>query len=304
MKLLLIAIFTVSLLTPLVEPSTDISVLKSQIQALSSKVSQQSQKIEQLEFLKTKDRVRNGFCQTKDGSCGSCFCVEDYDLVEKFYCDCRAKPVRRDCKDHYAQGERTNGLYRINKNMPGVVVQVNCDQQTDGGGWTLVQRRVDGSTNFQRSWGAYRQGFGRLYREFWLGNKNLYHLTAQAHWVGSEVRFDMIQKGGTKMWAKYSNFEVASEATGFVLHISGYSGNAGDGMSGHNGMKFTTFDRDNDKWTPGNCALTFYGAWWANACHGVHLNGAFDALQRYPSYHAVSWNHKSLRFSEIKVRRK
>lgn len=286
------------------QPSTDISALKSQIQALSSKVSQQSQKIELLEFLKTKDRVQNGYCQIKAGSCGSCFCVEDYDLVEKFYCDCRAKPVQRDCKEHYAKGERINGLYRINKNMPGVVVQVRCDQTTDGGGWTIVQRRVDGSTNFQRSWTAYRLGFGRLYREFWLGNKNLYHLTAQAHWQGSEVRFDMTHKDDTSVWAKYSNFEVASESAGFVLHISGYSGNAGDQMSTHNGMKFSTYDRDNDIW-PGNCAVTYYGAWWYRNCHGVNLNGAYDPFLRYHQYENFAWNHsKRLKFSEMKVRRK
>ena len=45
-------------------------------------------------------------------------------------------------------------------------MQVYCDQKTDGRGWTVIQRRVDGSVNFFRDWVNYKNGFGQLQNEF------------------------------------------------------------------------------------------------------------------------------------------
>ena len=198
-----------------------------------------------------------------------CLCVEDYNLLEKYFCDCRVQQTRRDCKEHYLQGERINGLYKINKNINGRVIQVFCDQTTDGGGWTVIQRRMDGSENFFRNWTEYKTGFGQLHREHWLGNENIYLLTAQAFFKGSEVRFDMLAKGESSMeWAKYSSFDVDNEATGYELHVSGHSGNVRGGykFTYHDGMKFTTYDRDNDSYQPKNCARFRFGAWWYKGC--------------------------------------
>jgi hypothetical protein len=33
----------------------------------------------------------------------------------------------------------------------------------------VFQRRLDGSTDFFRGWAHYKNGFGKLRREFWLG---------------------------------------------------------------------------------------------------------------------------------------
>ena len=48
----------------------------------------------------------------------------------------------------------------------------------------------------------------------------------------------------------------------YTLSINAYYGDAGDGLSSHNGMKFSTIDRDNDEWTAGSCAGSYKGAWW------------------------------------------
>ncbi|KAL7740810.1 hypothetical protein ACLKA6_013662 [Drosophila palustris] len=47
---------------------------------------------------------------------------------------------------------------------------VVCDAETrNGGGWTIILRRMDGSINFYRNWTAYKNGFGDLNGEFFLG---------------------------------------------------------------------------------------------------------------------------------------
>ncbi|KAK3777354.1 hypothetical protein RRG08_012019 [Elysia crispata] len=55
--------------------------------------------------------------------------------------------------------------------------QVLCEIQTDGGGWTVIQRRAAGDVDFYRNWTAYREGFGSLTGDFWLGNEATYNLT-------------------------------------------------------------------------------------------------------------------------------
>ena len=194
----------------------EINILKSEIQMLKNGMMHMQNKIAQMQEMETRvtnlelERdARNGICQIKDHPCGDCLCVEDYSLVEKYFCDCRAKPTRRDCKEHHNNRERINGLYKIHKNIDGRTIQVYCDQTTDSGGWTVIQKRMDGSENFYRNWTEYKLGFGQLHREHWLGNENIYLLTAQAFLKGSELRNDMMVKRESRMrWVKYSNFQV------------------------------------------------------------------------------------------------
>jgi hypothetical protein len=64
-------------------------------------------------------------------------------------------------------------------------------------------------------------------------------------------------------YAEYSLFRVGSEKTNFRLTVAGFTGNASDSFSSHNGTPFSTIDRTHDK-APEccPCAKTYASGWW------------------------------------------
>ena len=85
-----------------------------------------------------------------------------------------------------------------------------------------------------------------------------------------------------------------------------FSGTAGDSLSTHRGYPFTTKDQDNDIWS-GNCAVSYKGAWWYNACHHSNLNGVYHHGQHSSNADGVNWYHwKGYKYSakraEMKIR--
>ena len=104
-----------------------------------------------------------------------------------------------------------------------------CDMTTEGGGWTVFQRRLDGSVDFFQGWESYKNGFGDLNGEFWLGNDYLHCLTASADVM---LRVDMEDFDDNITYAEYTTFQVADEADKYRITIGGYNGTAGDSMNG------------------------------------------------------------------------
>ena len=97
-----------------------------------------------------------------------------------------------------------------------------CDQTTAGGGWTVFQKRLDGSVDFYRGWNEYKRGFGNLNGEFWLGLENIYRLTRSGRY---KLRVDLEDTSGNTAYAEYDMFAVASERTKYQLSIGTFSGN-------------------------------------------------------------------------------
>ena len=178
--------------------------------------------------------------------------------------------------------------------------------ETDGGGWTVFQRRMDGSVDFYRKWIDYKYGFGSLEGEFWLGLDKIYHLTQ----IGSCLRVDMEDFGNTRKYAKYNKFHVGDSAALYKLTVGGYTGNAGDSLTiPHSGMNFTTQDNDNDSDAVNNCAIQYNGAWWYKACHESNLNGLYLKGPAKTYGNGVVWlafknsYHYSLKSTELKMKR-
>ncbi|XP_036412864.1 microfibril-associated glycoprotein 4-like [Colossoma macropomum] len=182
--------------------------------------------------------------------------------------------VATDCSNIYANRQKTSGVYTIYP-AGDTPVEVQCDMGNEGqkdGNWTVIQKRMDGSVNFYRPWEQYKKGFGNKNGEYWLGLEILYQLTRKRTY---ELRVDLEDFEGGKVYAQYSTFSVDSEVNGYKLTVSGFiNGGAGDSLATSNGQKFSTFDKDQDSWS-GNCAKSFLGAFWYNACHHANPNGIY-----------------------------
>ncbi|XP_028712896.1 fibrinogen alpha chain [Peromyscus leucopus] len=192
----------------------------------------------------------------------------------------------RDCDDvlqTHPSGAQS-GIFSIKLPGSSKIFSVYCDQETSLGGWLLIQQRMDGSLNFNRTWQDYKRGFGSLNDkgegEFWLGNDYLHLLTLRA----SVLRIELEDWAGKQAYAEY-HFRVGSEAQGYALQVSSYHGTAGDALmegsveegaeyTSHNNMQFSTFDRDADQWEE-SCAEVYGGGWWYNSCQAANLNGIY-----------------------------
>ena len=218
-----------------------------------------------------------------------------------------------DCYDAVTQGYNESGVYTIQPRNTNNTFTVYCDMETDGGGWTVLMKRQDGSVDFYRNWTDYKRGFGNLEGEHWLGLDKMYLLTHQSS-DPPQLRVDLTEWGGNTSFAKYAQFSVGDEDSNYTLSVSGYqsASTAGDSLTYHNGWSFSTPDRDNDfatTYADGDCAVYFHGPWWHNHCYNSLLTGKYyTSGGPWPRPYGVNWhqgksyNFISLRAAEMKIR--
>lgn len=185
----------------------------------------------------------------------------------------------RDCQHVLDSGENTSGIYLLRPQGTNRLLQAWCEQSHAQGGWTVIQKRQDGSVNFFRTWEQYKVtaympekkptkhtsctsilqkireikhvgqsqlGFGNLDGEYWLGLEHLYWMTKQAQY---KLRVMLEDWHGRQVFAEYDSFSLEPESDWYRLRLGQYSGNAGDSLSWHNNKAFTTLDRDKDSYT-------------------------------------------------------
>ena len=129
----------------------------------------------------------------------------------------------RNCADIFKSGQKRDGVYIIKPDNQSAF-NVFCDQTTAGGGWTVFQKRIDGSVDFNLNWSDYKHGFGNLNGEFWLGLERIHRLTSDNN---SMLRVDMEDFKGGSAYAEYSSFGVRSEHDKYRLILGSYN-TAGD----------------------------------------------------------------------------
>ncbi|MEE6472341.1 hypothetical protein FKM82_009581 [Ascaphus truei] len=225
-----------------------------------------------------------------------------------------------DCSSVFESGRTVSGYFRVRPRPGKEPFLVYCDM-SDGGGWTVIQRRSNGKVNFNRKWDDYKQGFG-LFKgrndEYWLGNNHIYDLLDRREML---LQVDLMDWQGNMRYAIYENFRMTSEQDGYRLVLGLYSGNAGDALSGGNnfetqwsaslkGMQFSTSDKDQDRFINGNCAKENKCGWWFNRCHMANLNGVYYKKGNYTGEqdNGIVWSTwrglwYSLKFTTMKIRR-
>ncbi|XP_035508560.1 angiopoietin-related protein 3 [Morone saxatilis] len=177
--------------------------------------------------------------------------------------------LAKDCSDLFNKGETNSGIYVIKPNQ-SEPFNVYCEMDSDGGS-TVIQRRVDGSVDFDQTWDKYDKGFGNLEKDFWLGLKKIHSFTQQGVYI---LRIDLEDWKEDKHWAEY-RFSLDGPSKDYTLHVSHFSGDLPDAMANSTSMRFSTKDRNNDNQRNSNCARNYTGGWWFNGCGETNLNARY-----------------------------
>uniref|UniRef100_A0A8C3AFF7 Angiopoietin 2a n=1 Tax=Cyclopterus lumpus TaxID=8103 RepID=A0A8C3AFF7_CYCLU len=192
-----------------------------------------------------------------------------------------------DCAAVFKSGNTQSGVYTLTLPNTTIEVKAFCDMETEGGGWTVLQKRFDGHVDFHRTWQEYRKGFGDPSGEFWLGNEFVSRLTIQR---SNHLRIQLSDWEGNSGFSQYDQFSLEGEAQNYRIHLKGFSGTAGKISSiGQPGSDFSTKDADNDKCVC-KCSQLTTGGWWFDACGPSNLNGMYyQQGQNSNRFNGIKW---------------
>ncbi|XP_034655286.1 fibrinogen C domain-containing protein 1 isoform X1 [Drosophila subobscura] len=180
----------------------------------------------------------------------------------------RASPATS-CLQYYLS---VQGILKLQLTPESESFYVACD-----GDWTVILNRSSDEINFERGWLDYKDGFGNLAGDFFIGLNKLHALTSAAI---HELRIVFEDFDGHVAYAGYSTFAIGSERELYPLSLLGrfqseLSPSAGDSLSYHAGAKFSTIDSDNDNCLDCSCAQRYKGAGWFNNCGTSNIMGQY-----------------------------
>ncbi|XP_053189177.1 angiopoietin-2a isoform X2 [Scomber japonicus] len=192
-----------------------------------------------------------------------------------------------DCAAVFKSGNTQSGVYTLTLPNTTLEVKAFCDMETEGGGWTVLQKRFDGGVDFHRTWQEFKKGFGEASGEFWLGNEFVSRLTSRQSY---KLRIMLGDWEGNSGFSQYDQFSLDGEAQNYRIHLKGFSGTAGKISSiGQPGSDFSTKDADNDKCVC-KCSQLTTGGWWFDACGPSNLNGMYyQQGQNSNRFNGIKW---------------
>ncbi|XP_074506959.1 angiopoietin-related protein 4 [Sebastes fasciatus] len=216
----------------------------------------------------------------------------------------RDSPVEMasDCHELFLRGDTTSGVYTIQP-VNAEPFKVFCEMKTDGG-WTVIQRRQDGSVDFDQQWQAYKEGFGGLNGEFWLGLEKIHSIAKDGGYILNMKLADW----GSDVATVRLPFQLGGEETKYSLKIQ-KSGELSPlerslGTDAASGLPFSTSDQDNDRKNDTNCAKHLSGGWWFSNCGRSNLNGRYfqspPPKQRHQRKQSIFWKTWKGRYYPLK----
>ncbi|KFO19754.1 angiopoietin-4 [Fukomys damarensis] len=212
-----------------------------------------------------------------------------------------AEQVFQDCEEIHRSGVNEDGVYTIHIPNLNQTRRVFCVMDPEGGAWTIIQRREDGSVDFQRNWEEYKQGFGDPAGEHWLGNEVVHQLTSRAI---HSLRVEVEDWEGNTFYANFGYFQLDSEEQFYRIFLDKHSGAAlGWGHRVLQDGNFSTHDADHDNCSFCSCAEIMSGGWWFDKCGSSNLNGIYyptsqlriDGLLWHHSVHRPSYTFRASR---------
>ena len=216
----------------------------------------------------------------------------------------------KSCKDLYDRfNYRKDGLYAVNVGevSDGFLRPIQCDMTTRGGGWTVIEQRMDGSVSFEVDWNNFKSGFGNFHGDYYYGNEN-WHMLTKGPTVKHELYFILETAGGAVSEQSYDDVSIGPESDRYRLALGTYQYISGvdlrvDGdkfKSKNNGKEFATRDLDT---TDSQCVDTFTGGfWYGHQCGNVNLHGIWGTdVNKGIKWKGMTGNQGSDSFRKVTI---
>ncbi|KAM6189429.1 angiopoietin-related protein 4 [Sarcoramphus papa] len=203
-----------------------------------------------------------------------------------------------DCHQLFLAGQQSSGIFQVQP-AGSQAFKVYCDMTAEGG-WTVIQRRTDGSVDFDQLWDAYKNGFGDLRGDFWLGLEKIHHLVQEGRY---NLLIELEDWEGNSQVVQFV-FSLGGESTAYMLNLLGpLSGELENAIGDFRQLPFSTRDRDHDLKADTNCAKHLSGGWWFSTCGHANLNGKYFRSiprQRHERKQGIFWKTWKGRYYPLK----
>uniref|UniRef100_A0A8C4YDQ7 Angiopoietin like 4 n=1 Tax=Gopherus evgoodei TaxID=1825980 RepID=A0A8C4YDQ7_9SAUR len=275
---------------------------RSLMDAQNARVEELLQKVKQQQYKLDKQNLQIKSLQSKVSSRGLFLTVNSSGNREQRLTPANAPrrlgELQLDCQQLFLAGERSSGVFQIQP-LGSQPFKVYCDMTAEGG-WTVIQRRLDGSVDFDQLWEAYRNGFGDLNSDFWLGLEKTYHIVQEGRY---NLSIELQDWEGNSQLIQFL-FSLGGENTAYTLSLLGpVSGELENALGDFRQLPFSTRDQDNDFKADTNCAKHLSGGWWFSTCGHANLNGKYFRSiprQRHERKQGIFWKTWKGRYYPLK----